>query len=143
MKKLLLLTALLLMVSQIHAQQTDIKLLTKKWKTDVELMRPVIVKMLDERPDMRHLDEENRTLAVNTALDQIAENTIEYKSNGTMVTINSKGKIDGTWKYEPDGNVLITQSKGKEVKRFTVREINTTKLHLLSESGMDLFLTAK
>jgi hypothetical protein len=141
MKKVFLIIALFFSISNLKAQEIDLEDLTKKWKTDLVLMRPVLEKMLSERPDMRHLDEENRVLAIDTALEQIAGNTIEYRKDGILLTVTSKGKTEGIWRYE--SGQLFTQNKGKEEKKFTILEITKSNLHLRSEDGKDLYMVSQ
>jgi hypothetical protein len=112
-----------------------------KWKMDTELMKPVIEKMMNENPQMANLDALNKNIAVSTALNQISENSIEYKEDGTIVNTSSKGVMMGTWKWDDATEELTTKSDNKPEKKFKIISLTKTKLHLRTQDNKDVFLT--
>lgn len=140
MKIIIIICCALVSLLKLNAQEIDTKLLIKKWKVDVELMRPVIAQMLSERPDMTGLNEINKKVAIQTALDQIAFNTIEYKQDGTRESVTSKGKTTEKWKYNEVTNTIIVETEKNKEKIFNIIKLEADKLHLRTEDNKDLFL---
>jgi Lipocalin-like domain len=141
MKKTLFLLVILLQ-SFIGSSQNsfDKKLIIKKWKIDLEAMKPVVEKMLSENEQMSTLDELNKKVAVTTALNQISAMAIEYKSDGVLLNTTSKGDTTGTWKWDGDSNTILTKTNDKPEKKFTVITLSEKKLHLKTAENKDLHL---
>lgn len=141
MKSEFLFIQCLILVSPLllNCQEIDEKLLCKKWTIDVELMRPVVEDMLSKRPDMADLDEVNRKVAIQTALNKITNNTVEYKANGVRTSFTSKGTSKSTWTYHRKKNELVVLDDNKLRSKFTIIKLTSNSLHLISENGTKLF----
>ncbi len=133
--KVLLFSAIVLISLSANGQTQS--LLTKKWKIDIESMRPVIEERLNNREDMKNLDDLNKKVAIEQALNQISSNIIEYKNDGSYISINSKDKKVGKWNLNSDSTMVKVELDGKEIN-YKIIMLTEDKLHLIANNGLNL-----
>lgn len=138
MKKILLIFLQFISLTAL-TQNTDVeKNIVKKWKFDLEAMNPIYKKIIEESPQYKNLDDNNKLVAVSTALEQISNDTLEFTKEGTYINIDPKVITRGIWKINESGEELILQKADKPEKRFKIIELNETKLHIKTREGIEL-----
>lgn len=123
----------------LSAQEINESSIVKKWKIDLELMQDVVSQMISEKPEMAKLDEINKSVAIQTAIEKIAHIKMEYKIDGTVISVNSKGTSQGTWKFDKIENVIISKIGNNKEKKFKIISIDAKKMHLKTDQNKDLF----
>ncbi len=114
-----------------EAQKNDPhEIISRKWKVNKEAMWPVMEKMLNERKEVSSLNDENRIVAIQTAIDKIASNTFEYKPDGTLITTTSKEKMKGKWRFNKEFTEIIIKYGENPDKTYKVIELKKDALHL-------------
>lgn len=141
MKKALLIFTIFTMCV-VNAQVGDVKKLVQKdWKIDLESMKAVIEKMIEENPSTASLDEQNKQVAKETALGKISDMKINYKSDGTMfITRNKESSSKGKWEISSDDSEIthITDDNGS-TKKYKIVTLSDSNLQLLTDKNITLF----
>jgi len=140
MKNLVTIILMVLCVVKVNAQEFDSKLLCKKWKMDVEAMKPVIEKKLSQDPQFAFLSEAEKEQALLSILETFKQDTIEYKSDGTIERNASEGFSKGTWKLDTTKGEPITKIDNNKEKKYQIIHLDKNKLHYRAENGYDLVL---
>jgi hypothetical protein len=117
MKNLVTIILMVLCVVKVNAQEFDSKLLCKKWKIDVESMKPVIAKKLSQDSQFAFLSEAEKEEGILSILETLKQDTIEYKSDGTIDRNGSEGFSIGTWKLDTTKGELITKIDNNKEKK--------------------------
>jgi hypothetical protein len=117
MKNLVTIILMVLCVVKVNAQEFDSKLLCKKWKIDVESMKPVIAKKLSQDSQFAFLSEAEKEEGILSILETLKQDTIEYKSDGTIDRNGSEGFSKGTWKLDTTKGELITKIDNNKEKK--------------------------
>ena len=144
MKKYTTVMFIAFFITNAMAQKEEIKQnLIQKWKFNLELMKPTVEKILSENPEMANVDELDKAMAMDSALSEMAQSSIEYIGDGTLIKTTSDGNSAGTWKYDDQLEVLITKTKKEPEKRFKIIELDKTKLHLKTQDNKDVFFVPK
>ena len=131
---------MVLCVVKVNAQEFDSKLLCKKWKIDVESMKPVIAKKLSQDSQFAFLSEAEKEEGILSILETLKQDTIEYKSDGTIDRNGSEGFSKGTWKLDTTKGELITKIDNNKEKKYQIIHLDKNKLHYRAENGYDLVL---
>lgn len=140
MKHLVTIILMVLCVVKVNAQEFDSKLLCKKWKIDVESMKPVIAKKLSQDSQFAFLSEAEKEEGILSILETLKQDTIEYKSDGTIDRNGSEGFSIGTWKLDTTKGELITKIDNNKEKKYQIIHLDKNKLHYRAENGYDLVL---
>lgn len=144
MKKYTTVMFIAFFITNAMAQKEQIKQnLIQKWKFNLELMKPTVEKILSENPEMANVDELDKAMAMDSALSEMVQSSIEYIADGTLIKTTSDGSSAGTWKYDDQLEVLITKTKKEPEKRFKIIELDKTKLHLKTLDNKDVFFVPK
>ena len=144
MKKYTTVMFIAFFITNAMAQKEEIKQnLIQKWKFNLELMKPTVEKILSENPEMANVDELDKAMAMDSALSEMAQSSIEYIRDGTLIKTTSDGSSAGTWKYDDQLEVLIAKTKKEPEKRFKIIELDKTKLHLKTQDNRDVFFVPK
>lgn len=138
MKKIIWLSIVIMFFTSLRgvAQDKSINdLLIKKWIVDTVAMKVVFLEKLEKDPKYEGLDDEQKKIAVKTAIDKVAKLTIEYKSDGTCISTTSKGSSKSLWNINNNGKTITTKTDGKPDKIITIREVSENKLVIISSEG--------
>jgi hypothetical protein len=107
---------------------------------DVEAMKPVIEKKLSQDPQFAFLSEAEKEEGILSILETLKQDTIEYKSDGTIDRNGSEGFSKGIWKLDTTKGELITKTDNNKEKKFQIIHLDKNKLHFIAENGYDLVL---
>lgn len=144
MKRLLILVSIC-MASVCKAQSNDSEsLLQKEWKIDLIAMNAVFAKMIEANPSTASLDDLNKQVAIETAMERVADMKVFYKSdNNLLVTRSKQDSSTGKWEISDDQKEIthITDDNGL-TKKYTIVELTDSNLQLLTDTNINLIFIA-